>query len=81
MDNFSRFNLENIRDLERIYILISSAFTNNLKYLDTKIDEKIIYLLKYIFPTITIEKLDVETYRIHLVKKYEYNFQDINYII
>lgn len=81
MDNFSRFSLENIRDLERIYMLISTGFINKLKYLDTKIDEKIIYLLKYIFHTITIEKLDAETYRIHLVKRYEYNFQDINYII
>jgi len=81
MDKFSNYSLEDIKDLERLYNLISIAATDKLDYYDIKMDEKLIYLVKCIFNKITIEKLDAQTCRIHFIKKNNFIFQDINYII
>ena len=63
MEGISNFTLENIKELEEIYNLIVKKVTNKELVIEFKLDEKLLGLLRYIFPKIIFKKVETNIYR------------------
>ena len=63
MEEISNFTLENIKELEEIYNYIMEKVTNKQLIIEFKLNEKLLGLIKYIFPKIIFKKMENTNYR------------------